>query len=225
MNFSKEDFIVFDRENKKLYGDLLLSNGISDVNRITCDFMNRVSTVFDEFLRQNRVTIACRAGCCYCCRYNRVEIFLIEAFAIVNYINQQFNRQQIDALKKLLAEPIQPERQLRSNKTLSATYYRQCAFLQEGECRIYAVRPLNCRVFHSMDDRLCEKKFLDPKSSVADPADIRLKRRLHALMAAYEAAFLRMGYNMVRNELNQAVDALLDEPAVIEEWIKTKTSE
>jgi len=58
---------------------------------------------------------------------------------------------------------------------------------------------------------------------VQDPADIKLKRRMHAIIAAFEDAFIRSGFRMVRHELNQALFSILGNPAMLKEWYNSKS--
>jgi Fe-S-cluster containining protein len=223
MSFSREDLAAFQAEADRTGDALRLSKCYQDINAVTHSFMNRLSIAFEGFRKQHDIHISCRSGCDYCCRYNRVEVFTLEAFAIVDFIHRSFNDRQIEDLKKALVHPSQPARALGHDRKVGGSYYRQCAFLSEGRCSIYEIRPFNCRQFHSIDVHLCEQKFLDPSRQVDDPADIKLRRRLHALIAAYEEAMARAGYKTVRNELNQAVDAMLNDPDVMDEWMKTRT--
>ena len=43
-----------------------------------------------------------------------------------------------------------------------ATARRACAFLIEGECSAYEVRPSACAAYHSVSKQRCEQSFHDP---------------------------------------------------------------
>ncbi len=50
--------------------------------------------------------------------------------------------------------------------------------------------------------------------------DLDLKQKLHAAIAGFEDTFKQAGFEMIRYELNQALDVILDDPKIRENWFK-----
>ena len=174
--------------------------------------------LFEYEIQQSSVKIACSQGCSYCCRHNRVEVFIFEVFVIVDYINRTFSKKRIDQLIDSLRSTVLAV----SNETatIHSHYFKKCVLLENDQCLVYDVRPINCRQFHSIDLSLCEKKFNNPSFPVKDPSDKKLRRRLHAVIAGFEDAFVQKRFDMTRYELNQALLTLLEDPNLMQDLFK-----
>lgn len=225
MNFSKDDLIAFQEENDRVFNELNKSNSLDSVEAVTTGFLNRLSTSFDHFVKEKRVSVDCEESCSFCCQYNRVEVFLVELLVISAFIKRVFNEKQIDNVKnKLLRSTPELKNPDATDNKIQNGYYRKCALLEDDRCMIYNLRPINCRHFHSIDAHLCETRYNNPSPDIFDPADIKLKRRMHALIAGFEDAFIKSGFEMVRYELNQSLLALLDDPMFMEDWYSARAT-
>jgi hypothetical protein len=98
--------------------------------------------------------VACKAGCATCC-HQPVRLSALEVFGIVRFLDEQLppddRRRIIDRLHELDRATRGMPLQTRLKQP------RACAFLQDGRCSIYAVRPLACAGFTSYDVRECER--------------------------------------------------------------------
>ena len=81
-------------------------------------FLNQVDIICDDIIERNQNEINCSPGCSGCCQGN-LTVNAVEAYNMTS------------TLKKDFAPPLQ------SGDT--------CIFLSEGQCIIYASRPLVCR--------------------------------------------------------------------------------
>jgi Fe-S-cluster containining protein len=98
---------------------------------------------------------ACTKGCSSCCRLY-VEVLPPEIAIIIDYVRNNFPPAlRAEILEKLRRNSV--EENLRDKAD-----YRQanlpCAFLNEdnGECRVYDVRPITCRSFGSTNVNVCD---------------------------------------------------------------------
>lgn len=97
---------------------------------------------------------ACAKGCSACC-YQQVTVLAPEVIRIIDYLKSSIpdeaRHQLIDRLKNLdLAT-----RGL--NTSGRAKIPKSCAFLENNECTIYAVRPMSCAEFSSYNLSDCKK--------------------------------------------------------------------
>lgn len=98
--------------------------------------------------------IACRAGCAACC-YVRVSVLSVEALNIGRHVRETYadaERAKLVAKIKSYVESIAAlpvESRMR--------HVLACPFLgAQQQCTIYEVRPLACRMHHSLSREACE---------------------------------------------------------------------
>lgn len=107
----------------------------------------------------------CKKGCSFCCNIN-VDISTLEAALLVPYVRKQ-DRQQMEKQKGLSFEQF-----------LQLPYAdRKCIFLEDGKCRAYNDRPLNCRThFVHSDPANCDTEDGDKETAVMASGIISIKR-------------------------------------------------
>jgi Fe-S-cluster containining protein len=114
---------------------------------------------------RTRPQIACAKGCAACCN-QLVAVAPVEAAAIAQYVARNFTDEQDEALVARLRAL---DTQARGKTALERAHLRQpCAFLIEGRCSIYAVRPLRCRGVHSRDAGYCGWAAAHPDEAAAE---------------------------------------------------------
>lgn len=96
-----------------------------------------VADRFSEFINTQTV---CSSGCSHCC-YQAVAVNTREARIIADYIGRAPKKID-DSYETYLL-----------NNAFQEKYKRTaCTFLVDGRCSIYAVRPVVCRIHHSIED-------------------------------------------------------------------------
>lgn len=88
--------------------------------------------------------VACRPGCDFCCRGRKVYITATKAFSLVEHIEALPIQLRSDLRQRISFNASELQRQLPQ-----ARRPMQCAFLKEGQCSIYVIRPLSHRIYHS----------------------------------------------------------------------------
>ncbi len=95
---------------------------------------------------------ACAAGCAWCCNQT-VTIAPPEAIVIAAHVRAAFSAEAVAALKARLAAL---DDQARGRGAFARGYLKtSCAFLVDGKCSVYDVRPLRCRSVYSRDVAHC----------------------------------------------------------------------
>lgn len=98
--------------------------------------------------------VACKDGCSWCC-YQLVRVSAPEVFQIVRHIetglSPEARTEVVDRLRKLdrATRGVTPQGRVRIPKS--------CAFLVDGMCSIYSVRPLACAEFTSYEVNDCKR--------------------------------------------------------------------
>lgn len=99
-------------------------------------------------------SVACKEGCSWCC-YQAVAITALEAFRIAKYITEEMDQDSQLAVNENLRELDKKTRGASISKRSSLQL--PCAFLKDGTCTIYPVRPLSCAEFTSFNVHDCER--------------------------------------------------------------------
>jgi Fe-S-cluster containining protein len=142
-----------------------------------------------------------------------------EAFALLDHVRTRATA----ADAALIEQRIRDNARRVDGMTLSQHYAANlaCAFLIEGRCAAYAVRPSVCASFHSLSRERCEHSFRHPEDigtpRNSRPALLQLTAFTDALIEAIRTGTATAGLENGKAELHQAVRALLDAPAYAED--------
>src|SRR5690606_16099385 len=97
-----------------------------------------------------------------------------------------------------------------------------CAFLENGDCTIYAFRPLNCRGANSVDADLC-RDFVEGRADAATPTAGWLHKvpfeAQRDLQDGVHDGSIEQGLRDDRLELTAAVRTALETPDAARRWI------
>jgi Fe-S-cluster containining protein len=168
-------------------------------------------------LQADGATLACRAGCNFCCHL-RVLVLPHEAIALFRYLQSQMPVAIAEQVREKLLEYTRPSAASASPASSAPVSPRACAFLVGGECAAYEARPSACAAYHSLSKETCEQSFQNPSL----PAAIEVLQALRVIATALEegvkAGLQTQGLSNVPVELHTAVAALLGNPALIARW-------
>jgi len=93
----------------------------------------------------------CKIGCDHCC-YQVVAATIPEVLNVAAYVRANFSAEQQEELKTKLANYMRDSAPYRDKIETSRLC---CAFLVDGKCSIYGVRPSPCQWFNSTDVKSC----------------------------------------------------------------------
>ena len=171
--------------------------------------------------------IACKKGCSWCC-YKQVGVSPLEVFLIAEHIKNKRINFSLDDIKSRLTVLDQITNDLSSEKRLATQL--PCAFLIEGYCSIYEVRPLACRGGNSIDADLCRRH-------VEDMENVQREEKLEggpywihavpfnvmrALREGLTAGMKKWDLGQEKLELTAATRIALQEQDALENWIAGK---
>jgi len=151
------------------------------------------------------VTIACQAGCSYCC-HARVEAIPPEIFRISKELTSRSTQELNRLVQRLQIHVVTPRRL----NTWSQS--PECPFLENKLCAIYDVRPSACRKAHSLDVRRCQI------NAPEIPQDLGLAVNIEALVKGTSDAYRRLGLDATGYELGSAVLMALEDRSMESRW-------
>jgi Fe-S-cluster containining protein len=171
---------------------------------------------FNSELSRSGMTIACCAGCYYCC-YLKVDVQPGEIFLIADFVRNRFPEvRRIKILNKAKEnwKKIEP---LTSEQHLNAAL--PCPLLEEGKCSVYSVRPNACRQAHSMRAEPC-KKFVENPETSEEFAELitNVKAATSIISLGTSIAFEKAGYDSQPYDLNAALIQALENPRAEKRW-------
>lgn len=167
---------------------------------------------------------ACAAGCAWCC-YQQVAASPAEAVVIARHVLQTFAPAALAALKARLAELDGASRGLGAAER--AKLKRPCAFLEDGRCTIYAVRPLRCRGVYSRDAEHCRWAMDNPDQIFGNPDrhgkpgpyPVEPARIMDTALTGLARALRDHGLAWGALDLTAALRLALDTPEVAERYL------
>ena len=147
--------------------------------------------------------VHCAKGCGYCC-HTRVTATPIELFMLARGIRERWNDAN-DPLKQRFLAVESQARPLRQDQWVASRI--PCAFLAEGSCSIYEVRPLTCRTYASLSLPTCIDWFNHAPVTVPHP-EINQRMRVF-ILAGMKAAMSLNGFEHAGYEMGHGVEVAL----------------
>jgi Fe-S-cluster containining protein len=155
--------------------------------------------------------IACASGCTFCCHL-RVGVYGHEALALLSHLRTSAARAQAAAIEKQIIS------NARAIDGMTAAEHNAaripCAFLVDGRCSAYDVRPSACARYHSLDRARCEHSYDHPQDigtpRNSRPALAELQALGSAVDSATEASLDDVGLSTTKAELHQALRTLIE---------------
>jgi Fe-S-cluster containining protein len=166
----------------------------------------RIDALIDravESFQKDGAGIACRARCTFCCHL-RVMVYPHEAIALFRYLGSRMPKEQAAVVRQRLIAGVAAG--------------KACAFLIDGRCSAYEVRPAACSGYHSLSRERCEQEYNKAAASEGIPVLKALRYVAAALDDGMDEALAAAGLSGARIELHTAVAALVRNPALIARW-------
>jgi hypothetical protein len=168
---------------------------------------------------------ACKPGCGWCC-HQQVGIALPEAIRLAAHIAALPAAERDDLTARAQSTAARTRGMGPAERAAAKL---PCAFLgSDGNCRVYAARPLRCRGLHSIDVDFCiacHDDFAAMRAKLErgelKPVFLDIPERIFdsALAGILKALAKTAPKAVVSLELSAAVAALLAEPRLAAKWL------
>lgn len=204
---------VVDAESR--LGSEILSKGLSP--RQVYDLVDGAVALADAYMARSPTSpeaLACGRGCNHCC-HRPVGTTAPSVLRIAAALRErQTEAEFAQALERVVAL---------DNKThgmpwtLTERPPFPCAFLVEGACSIYSVRPLVCRAWNSADADACQRALAE--ESVEMRFDLYQRTTFAAAEHGIKAALGGRGLDATDLELTAAMRVAMENPDACERWL------
>ncbi|HVY80200.1 MAG TPA: hypothetical protein VG994_04395 [Steroidobacteraceae bacterium] len=177
----------------------------------------RINSLLDQAFESFRDDgIACGEGCSFCCHL-RVMVLPHEAIALFRCLEEHIPAERAAGIRARVLENAERRAQLaREGRPVPAI---ACAFLVDGKCSAYEVRPAACSAYHSLSKGRCEDGYhKEPGTVHRLPVLQALRYVAGALEEGMEQGLDAAGLSRTQIELHAALAALIQDPQLIETW-------
>jgi Fe-S-cluster containining protein len=185
------------------------ARNVEELKAVTARLLDELDGLFAEGMIRTRASIACSAGCCYCCCL-KVDVFPAEAFLLADCVKRNCSEDVRNAVlvkagqNRAKIAPMNVEQHLGANLP--------CPLLCNGRCSAYLARPSTCRVFHAQTVQTCKTSFEHPEDMHSPDSQIRpIQLVLGAARMAVAQGYEAFSYDARSYDLNSALlEALRD---------------
>lgn len=176
----------------------------------------KLDEAFAKELSLSEMTVACCAGCHYCCHV-KVDVQPRDIFLVADFIRSRFTPEKQDAVLRKAQENWKRIEPMTLAQHFNAGL--PCPLLEDGKCSVYPVRPSSCREAHSLRAEPC-KAFLENPESPEVFAELvgGVKMATRAEYLGTSKAFESAGYDSQPYDLNAALIQALQNPASERRW-------
>ena len=168
----------------------------------TLNFYRRIDEALAAAKMDSHAPLVCANNCSYCC-FLKVQVSAVEAIVIAKHVSESFKPHRIrDVIGRAQANALEV-------KGLSEKEHlvlnQRCAFLEEGTCSIYAVRPSECRKYHSVDVAVCRATYEQPSNlNIVAAYSQEFADAGQGTKHGFEAATLEAGFDQREYDLSSA---------------------
>jgi hypothetical protein len=181
------------------------SSLIKEVYRVTDDMMTGCL--------QNGTKLACKIGCNWCCRM-RVKTTSLEVLHIADFLRSRLRPRELSEFRQRLAATDATTRGMDGSQRIQVKMV--CPLLVDGKCSAYPVRPIACRVYHSLNASDCKLLLDDEEHS------LRVRRDVSGLsmgiFAGLTEGLRAIGLQTRLLELIAGIRIVIDEPGLVKRW-------
>ena len=195
--------------------------------RNPADFLSVLGTAHKEFDRAfasaplaARETVACRAGCDFCCHVP-VGVQAHEVLIVAHHIQKYFSPAELEAVIERAAAH-RDAFAGRSNQERTELR-KPCVLLREGSCSIYEARPEACRSHHSNNATACRTNLELGREDI-DVYIPGVRGRMFAVMLAIDQAVVEAGFDGYAYDFGSALHEALTDSLCVVRWIQRQTA-
>jgi len=181
--------------------------------------MQQLDRTFAETSAKVRSTVACHAGCSYCC-HNPVDVQAHEVIFAADYIQAYFSPDEQAGVIERAATRRERVKNLSSDER--DRLRQPCALLRDGQCSIYQGRPEACRVHHTNNASVCAAHAADPETDLEKVYIPTLRARMFAVMLGMDEALEAEGFDDRSYDFGSALHEALTNSLCRELWMRHK---
>jgi Fe-S-cluster containining protein len=188
----------------------------------TCAALSRrVAAVLDARSNETKTSgaqIACAPSCHFCCHLP-VAVFAHEAVALFRELRRLPDAPAGDVKRRILENAARIDNMVAEQHQAANL---RCAFLVDGRCSAYAVRPSACAAYHSLSRQRCQTAYDRRQDFGSSETEIPTLPEFHAFgetqIGAIGAGTAHAGLSGTQAELHQALRTLIQDPEAVERW-------
>lgn len=160
----------------------------------------------------------CHKGCVHCCYQFSVDVTLLEAFRIADYIEEFFSDADKQVLMESLAAVQGKRAKLKQDRKPKEMF--PCTLLLNNQCAVYAVRPFICRGVNSYDVKACEISKRSGWEKKIIPDYKPQKKEARRFLRTVSQSIAEAGLNGKLIDLTQALHIILNTPDARKLWLE-----
>lgn len=158
----------------------------------------------------------CKKGCFWCC-FLQVKATPLEVMCVADYLHSRLKPEELSELQQRLVTTDEITRGTNGYQRVCAKV--MCPLLVDGKCLAYPVRPIACRVYHSLNLSDC-KALLD---NVSGSVTIRqaISGMSMGISAGLTVGLRTVGLQTCLLELTTGLRIAMEEPGsgLIKRWL------
>ena len=166
-------------------------------------------------------TVACQAGCYYCCFY-QVVLTPPEALLIGDYVDGAYSKKDKEGLKERISRVLTLTAGKSREERVQVWHDTPCIFLAGDRCSVYAVRPFVCRAWHSLDASDCRQAFDSCNPWQGIDCHMHRYHIFESVRAGINTATTDFGCQGETMEMAMAIQQYLNHGNPIEAWLQGK---
>jgi Fe-S-cluster containining protein len=176
-------------------------------------------------LKDEAPAYACRKGCSHCC-HQSVMVTAPEVALAAKFLHDNLTEKEVLRLRDRVAARARQGDGLDNHERMDKRI--ACAFLMEGTCSIYPVRPLQCRGGFSEDAEYCRSLLENREETQAalqngeiEGKYLLLPKMLYdSAQVGIAGALGKDGLNSRPLDLNAAMAIALGDRNIAEKWLR-----
>ena len=180
--------------------------------------MQQLDRTFAETPAKVKATVACRAGCSFCCSVP-VHVQAHEVFFAADHIQKNFSPTDLDGVLERTAAHRRRISGLLNDER--GRLREPCALLRDdGCCSVYEGRPEACRAHHTTSAEPCRADLTDPDVAIEKVYIPALRARMYAVMLGMDEAIEAAGYDDRAYDFGSALNEALTNSLCQVLWLR-----
>jgi hypothetical protein len=184
------------------------------------NLIKEVYQVSDQVLNgihKQGIKPVCKEGCHWCC-YLRAKVTPLEILGILDFWRMTLNPTEMSSVRQRLSAADEITRGMDGNQRVCARIV--CPLIVDGKCLAYTVRPIACRVYHSLNLTDCEMLLENQDRSMSIRPDIS------GLGLGIQAGLIEglraVGLQTRLIDLITGLHIIMNEPGTVDDWLAGK---